>query len=116
PSLPAEAAFLLTSSCAGALTARVGELIARNNGAACEARPTPGIVPIEDCRLDLNGVFVDAAGREVTLTRAETNFLKELAARPCQVVSRDELRRTVTGRDPDAFDRSVDMLVARLRQ
>jgi hypothetical protein len=38
---------------------------------------------IEDGTLDLTGyVFVDAAGREVTLTRAETNFLKELAASP----------------------------------
>ena len=115
-SLPTVDEFLLTSSSEGALTARVGELIARTNSTACEARPTPGTLSIEDCRLDLNGVFVDAAGREVTLTRAETNFLKELVARPCQVVSRDELRRTVTGRDPDPFDRSVDMLVARLRR
>jgi hypothetical protein len=43
-------------------------------------------------------VFVDATGREVTLTRAETTFLKELAANPCQVVSRDELSRAVSSR------------------
>ena len=75
------------------------------------------MLSIEDCRLDLTGyVFVDAVGREVTLTRAETNFLKELAASPCQVVSRDQLGRAVAGRDADPFDRSVDMLVARLRR
>jgi DNA-binding response OmpR family regulator len=116
-SLPAVDEFLLTSSSEGALTARVGELIARTNSTACESRPAPGMLSIEDCRLDLTGcVFVDAVGREVTLTRAETNFLKELAASPCQVVSRDQLGRAVAGRDPDPFDRSVDMLVARLRR
>jgi class 3 adenylate cyclase/predicted ATPase len=109
--------FLLTSSSEGALTARVGELIARTNGTTCEAGPAPGSLSIEDGTLDLAGyVFVDATGREVTLTRAETNFLKELAASPCQVVSRDKLRHAVAGRDPDPFDRSVDMLVARLRR
>jgi class 3 adenylate cyclase len=72
---------------------------------------------IDDCALDLTGcVFGDAAGQEVTLTRAETSFLKELAASPCQVVSRDRLRRAVAGRDAGLFDRSVDMLVARLRR
>ena len=116
-SLPTVDEFLLTSSSEGALTDRVGELIGRTDSTACESRPAPGTLCIEDCRLDLTGyVFVDAAGREVTLTRAETNFLKELAASPCQVVSRDKLRRAVAGRDADPFDRSVDMLVARLRR
>ena len=116
-SLPTVDEFLLTSASEGALTARVGELIGRTDNTACESRPAPGTLCIEDCRLDLAGcVFVDAAGREVTLTRAETNFLKELAASPCQVVSRDKLRRAVAGRDADPFDRSVDMLVARLRR
>ena len=116
-SLPTVDEFLLTSSNEGALAACVGKLIGHTDSTACESRPAPGTLCIEDCRLDLAGcVFVDAAGREVTLTRAETNFLKELAASPCQVVSRDKLRRAVAGRDADPFDRSVDMLVARLRR
>jgi len=116
-SLPTVDEFLLTSSNEGALTACVGKLIGHTDSTACESRPAPATLCIEDCRLDLAGcVFVDAAGREVTLTRAETNFLKELAASPCQVVSRDKLRRAVAGRDADPFDRSVDMLVARLRR
>jgi DNA-binding response OmpR family regulator/class 3 adenylate cyclase len=111
-SLPTVDEFLLTSSNEGMLTARVSELIVHTDSTAA-----PGALSIEDCRLDLAGyVFVDAAGREVTLTRAETSFLKELAASPCQVVSRDRLRRAVAGRDAGLFDRSVDMLVARLRR
>ena len=56
-SLPGVDEFLLTSSNEGALTARVGELIARTDSTACESRPVPGIVCIEDCRLDLGATF-----------------------------------------------------------
>jgi DNA-binding response OmpR family regulator/class 3 adenylate cyclase len=116
-SLPMVDEFLLTSSNEGVLTARVGELIVHTDSTACVSEAAPGMLSIEDCRLDLKGyVFVDAASREVTLTRAETSFLKELVASPCQVVSRDRLRRAVAGRDAGLFDRSVDMLVARLRR
>jgi DNA-binding response OmpR family regulator/class 3 adenylate cyclase len=116
-SLPTVDEFLPASLSDGALTARVGELLRRTDSTARESGPAPGTLWIEDSRLDLAGcVLVDAAGREVALTRAETNFLKELAAVPCQVVSRDKLRRAVAGRDADPFDRSVDMLVARLRR
>ena len=116
-SLPTVDELLPTSLSDGTLTARVGELLRRTDSTARESGPAPGTLWIEDSRLDLTGyVFVDAAGREVALTRAETNFLKELAAVPCQVVSRDKLRRAVAGRDADPFDRSVDMLVARLRR
>jgi DNA-binding response OmpR family regulator/class 3 adenylate cyclase/predicted ATPase len=116
-SLPTVDELLPTSLSDGTLTARLGELLRRTDSTADESGPAPGTLWIEDNRLDLTGyVFVDAAGREVALTRAETNFLKELAAVPCQVVSRDKLRRAVAGRDADPFDRSVDMLVARLRR
>jgi class 3 adenylate cyclase len=52
----------------------------------------------------------------VALTRAESNLLKELASSPCQVLSRERLRRAVAGRGVEPFDRSIDMLVARLRR
>jgi DNA-binding winged helix-turn-helix (wHTH) protein len=52
----------------------------------------------------------------VVLTRAESDLLKELVRSPRQVVSRDKLRYAVAGRSIDPFDRSVDMLVARVRR
>ena len=52
----------------------------------------------------------------MALTRAESNLLKELASSPCQVLSRERLRRAVAGRGAEPFDRSIDMLVARLRR
>ena len=107
-------AFFLKTSDEGAVIARVDELTA---SADSKSAPVSSILCIEDCKLDFAGcVFVDAYGREVALTRAESNLLKELASSPCQVLSRERLRRAVAGRGAEPFDRSIDMLVARLRR
>jgi DNA-binding response OmpR family regulator len=114
-SLPAVDEFILKSANEGALATRVGEMMAVADSGDCVS--VPRVVHIEDCKLDLGGyVFVTPDGSEVTLTRAETDLLKELVRNPCQVVSRDKLRCAVAGRDMDPFDRSVDMLVARVRR
>jgi len=77
----------------------------------------PGLVKIEDCKLDLAGhTFVDGSGREVRLTRAETALLTAFVDSPRRVLSRDQLRYAVAGRGAEPYDRSVDMLVARLRR
>jgi DNA-binding response OmpR family regulator len=77
----------------------------------------PAPVKIEDCKLDLAGhTFVDGNGREVRLTRAETALLTAFVDSPRRVLSRDQLRYAVAGRGAEPYDRSVDMLVARLRR
>jgi DNA-binding response OmpR family regulator len=77
----------------------------------------PAQVTIEDCKLDLAGhTFVDGSGREVRLTRAETALLTGFVDSPRWVLSRDQLRYAVAGRGAEPYDRSVDMLVARLRR
>jgi DNA-binding response OmpR family regulator len=74
-------------------------------------------VKIEDCKLDLAGhTFVDGSGREVRLTRAETALLTAFVDSPRRVLSREQLRYAVAGRGAEPYDRSVDMLVARLRR
>jgi class 3 adenylate cyclase/DNA-binding response OmpR family regulator/predicted ATPase len=79
--------------------------------------PSPVILRIEDCELDLGDqTFVDGNGRKVRLTRAEAALLGTFVASPCQTLSRDQLRRSVVGQGMEPYDRSVDMLVARLRR
>src|SRR5262245_48658673 len=69
-------AFFLKTSNEGAVITRVGEMTAP---ADSESSPVSSILCIEDCKLDFGGcVFVDSDGREVALTRAESNLLKEL--------------------------------------
>src|ERR1700734_1017332 len=66
--------------------------------------------------LDVAGhSLVDAGGREVRLTQGEFAILVALARRPGQVLSREQLLDAVSGRCADAFDRSIDNLIARLR-
>ena len=116
-SLPGVDEFILKSADEGALATRVSEMIALADSAAGEHVSVPSIVYIGDCKLDLGGyVFVTPNGQEVALTRAESDLLKELVRNPCQVVSRDKLRYAVAGRGADPFDRSMDMLVTRVRR
>src|SRR5215475_9258471 len=82
-----------------------------------ETTQSPVILRIEDCELDLaQQILVDGNGREVGLTRAEAALLAAFVANPCRVLSRDQLRRAVAGRGAEPYDRSIDMLVARLRR
>src|SRR6516225_6351685 len=106
--------FFLKTANEGAVVTRIGEMTA---SADSKSSPVSSVLCIENCKLDFGaGVFVDAYGREVALTRAESNLLKELASSPCQVLSREKLRHAVAGRGAEPFDRSIDMLVARLRR
>ena len=111
-SFPGSAVLLKSDE--GALITRVSEM---TTGTIGEPAPVPSILCMEDCRLDLAGhVFITADSREVALTRAESEVLKELARHPCRVLLRDKLRHAAAGRDVEPFDRSIDMLVARLRR
>jgi DNA-binding response OmpR family regulator len=84
-------------------------------GDGTSARPV--VLKIEDCRFDLAAhVFVDGDGREVPLTRTEFALLGVFTRSPRRVLSRDQLRRAVCGRAAGSDDRSIDMLVARLRR
>ena len=86
-------------------------------GAGDGTRARSVVLTIEDCQLDLAAnVFVDGNGREVPLTRAEFALLAVFTDSPRQVLSRDQLRRAVVGRGAGSDERSVDMLVARLRR
>jgi two-component system, OmpR family, response regulator len=60
--------------------------------------------------------LLDAAGVVVPLTGAEYRLLSVFLAHPQRVMSRDQLMEFTQGREADAFDRSIDLLVSRLRQ
>src|SRR5215468_707275 len=95
---------------------QLGRPPASPGSAGCETAPAP-VLKIKDCKLDLGDhTFVDGNGREVHLTRAETALLTAFVGNPCRVLSRDQLRRAVVGRGAEAYDRNVDMLIARLRR
>jgi two-component system, OmpR family, response regulator len=59
---------------------------------------------------------MDAQGNAIELTGAEFNLLQIFLDRPGRVLSRDQLMDLTHGRDGDVLDRSIDVLVSRLRR
>ncbi|CUX65823.1 Regulatory protein VirG [Agrobacterium tumefaciens str. Kerr 14] len=58
----------------------------------------------------------DAAGMEVKLTASELNLLIAFLKSPRQILSREQLLLATRIHDQEIFDRSVDVLVLRLRR
>ena len=52
----------------------------------------------------------------VALTGGEYRLLRVLLDHPQRVLTRDQLLNLTQGRDADPFDRSIDLLISRLRQ
>ncbi len=60
--------------------------------------------------------LVDPAGSEVVLTTGEFDLLQVLARHPGRVLSRDFLLEQTRGREAAPFDRTIDVLIGRLRK
>jgi two-component system, OmpR family, response regulator len=60
--------------------------------------------------------LLDAEGTMVALSGAEYRLLRVFLDHPQRVLTRDQLLNLTQGRAADPFDRSIDLLVSRLRQ
>jgi two-component system, OmpR family, response regulator len=79
--------------------------------------PAPQLLRFAGYTLDVvDCSCLDASGRIVPLTRGEFSLLLSLACRPGRAVSRDQLTRALAGRGAQRGDRSVDVLISRLRR
>ncbi|MGQ8633515.1 response regulator [Agrobacterium sp. DKPNP3] len=70
-----------------------------------------------DWRLDTMGRhLLDREGTTVALSGAEYRLLRVFIDHPQRVLNRDQLLNLTQGRDAEIFDRSIDLLVSRVRQ
>ncbi|WP_334146822.1 response regulator [Hyphomicrobium sp.] len=98
------------------LVARIRAVLRR------QAEPQPQTASSKRYRFE--GFSVDPAlrqvvspdGAEIDLTGAEFDLLQVFLDRPGRVLSRDQLLDLTRGRDGEVFDRSVDVLMSRLRR
>ena len=68
-------------------------------------------------RLDTVGRhLLDVDGTEIALSGAEYRLLRVFIDHPQRVLNRDQLLNLTQGRDAEVFDRSIDLLVSRVRQ
>jgi adenylate cyclase len=79
--------------------------------------PRGAPVRFADFTLDLDGCSLSSTeGGDIPLTRSEFALLREFVRHPARVLSRDYLLDALAGKRPDPFDRSIDVLVGRLRK
>ncbi|AMO93431.1 response regulator [Collimonas fungivorans] len=104
----------------------VRELLARIRAVLRRARMLPvnmqvteaaQLLAFGDWRLDTTARhLLDADGTMVALSGAEYRLLRVFLDHPQRVLTRDQLLNLTQGRQSDQFDRSIDLLVSRLRQ
>ncbi|HEV7338277.1 MAG TPA: response regulator [Bosea sp. (in: a-proteobacteria)] len=99
------------------LLARIRAVMRRQQGAQPDQDAPPGAFAF-------NGWTLDAGKRElsnpddirVAVTGAEFDLLRAFCERPGRVLSRDILLDLTQGRSAAPFERSIDILISRLRQ
>ena len=100
------------------------ELVARIRAVLRRAGEQDMPVVAVDQRYEFSGFIVDLnarqvmnpANQEVPLTGAEFELLKVMLERPGRVLSREQLLDLTQGKDTNPFDRSIDVLMSRLRR
>jgi len=92
------------------LVARMQAVLRRGAGDAGE------VVRSGSLELDWTRRSVCLSGTAIALTTAEFELLGLLVRNRGRILSRDRILDVMRGTDYDAFDRSVDILVSRLRQ
>lgn len=104
----------------------VRELFARIRSVLRRARMLPTNLQVSeptqflvfgDWKLDTTARhLLDKDGTMVALSGAEYRLLRVFLDHPQRVLTRDQLLNLTQGRDADPFDRSIDLLISRLRQ
>jgi len=93
------------------LVARIQSVIRRSQDTS-----TATVLVSDGLRVELDTRRVDVDSKAVELTTMEFELLKDLMRSRGRVMSRDRLIERLRGFDADVYDRSVDMLVSRLRE
>ena len=92
------------------LVARVQAILRRRT------RPEQDAVSVGDLTLDRSTRAAIFNGTPLILTGAEFDLLELLVRNRGRVLSRDRIIEAMHGVDWDAYDRSIDVLVSRVRQ
>jgi two-component system OmpR family response regulator len=98
------------------LLARVKNILRRSGDSGSAGVPVKAL-HFANWILDLNAHhLIDANGVVVSLSSGEFRLLKALADHPQRVLSRDQLLEIFSGREAGPFDRTIDVMISRLRR
>ena len=99
------------------LLARVRAVLRRRGdggSAAATTRATPAM-HFGSLEIDRDARTVQVAGKVCDLTSYQFDLLVALAERAGRVLTRDQIMEAVRGRELEAFDRSIDVHIGRIR-
>lgn len=99
------------------LLARVRALLRRAEASTAPPSLTSRRFSFDRFVVDLDArQLTDSEGVSLTLTSAEFDMLACFVTRPRRVLTRDQLLDWIHGRASDPYDRTVDVLISRLRK
>jgi two-component system response regulator MprA len=97
-------------------TSYAREQARQRTGGASEAEEGPGALAFADLRMDLGTREVTRSGRQVELTRTEYTLLEMFLSHPRQVLTREQILKSVWGFDFEPSSNSLDVYVMYLRR
>jgi two-component system OmpR family response regulator len=111
--------YLAKPFAARELLARINAVLRRTRMLPPNMRSTEGAPKLAfgEWQLDTTARhLVDASGVMVPLSGAEYRLLRVFLDHPQKVLNRDQLLNLTQGRDAELFERSIDLLISRLRR
>lgn len=98
------------------LAVRIRTVLKRARPGRPDDRGTEAVLAVGPLRLDLRRREARAREQRLALTPAEMRVLEQLMRRPGEVLSRADLTQLALERPIEAYDRSIDTLVSKLRR
>ncbi len=98
------------------LAARIRAILRRAGQPYGETAPAAPRVAVGDVELDPGSRIVKRDGGRIDLTAVEFHLLEVLMRGAGSVVPRAQIAKLVFGRDPEPYDRSIDVHVSSLRK
>ena len=97
------------------LLARIRAVLRRGQASTQSMANTAPPLRFGSLEMDRDARSVTVAGRLCELTSYQFDLLLAMAERAGRVLSRDQIMEAVRGRELDAFDRSIDVHMGRIR-
>jgi DNA-binding response OmpR family regulator len=99
------------------LLARIRAVLRRreDSGAAAGVAQAANVMQFGRLAIDRDARIVSLDGEPCDLTSYQFDLLVALAERAGRVLTRDQIMEAVRGRELEAFDRSIDVHVGRIR-
>jgi two-component system, OmpR family, response regulator CpxR len=98
------------------LVARIRAILRRTSLEKSVDQTTAKILTVGDIELDMGTRVTRRDGEIVELTAVEFDLLEKLLRAAGRILTREELSKSVLGRSPSPFDRSIDMHISNLRK